>query len=74
MRKASRSLTSLSTRVAIWASRSETSRSARNAAASPIGIWAIVAMFTPPTVTASETGLSRAPSHAGHGTSRMKPS
>ncbi len=41
---------------------------------SPIGIAAISAMDFPPTVTARETGLSRAPSHAGHGTSRMKPS
>ena len=36
-------------------------------------------MFMPPAslgprVTAIDTGLSRLPSHAGHGTSRMKPS
>ena len=36
-------------------------------------------MFLPPasmspSVTAIETGLSRLPSQAGHGTSRMKPS
>jgi hypothetical protein len=46
----------------------------RKSAVSPIGIAQTSAMFSPPSspsVTASETGLSRAPSQAGHGTSRM---
>ncbi len=46
----------------------------RNSAVSLIGRAHTSAMDLPPMVTARLTGLSRLPWHAGHGTSRMKPS
>ena len=62
------------TRSAIILSRSLSSSAARNFDDSPIGISHTSAMFLPPTVIASVYGLSRAPSQARHGTSRMYPS
>ena len=43
-------------------------------ASSPIGSAQYSAIDRPSTVTASDTGLSRAPWQDGHGTSRMNPS
>ncbi len=42
-------------------------------ASSPIGSAHSSAIDRPSTVTASDTGLSRAPRQDGHGTSRMYP-
>ena len=69
-----RSCTSFSTRSAIMRSRSDSSRPPKNSAASRIDIAQTSAMFRPLIVTASESGFSRAPPHAWHGTSRIQPS
>ncbi len=67
-------MTSLRTREAIAASRSDRFIPASMAAASPMGREAMSAIEWSSIVTASAMGLSRAPPHAAHGTSRMKPS
>ena len=67
-------MTSLVTRSAISRSRSVSSRPARNFAASPIESSQTSAMWRSLIVTARLSGLSRAPPHAVHGTSRMYPS
>ncbi len=66
-----RALTSLTTRSAMMRSRSESSRPASALAASPIDMSQISAMEWPSIVTDSGSGASRAPPHAGQGTSRM---
>ncbi len=66
-----RALTSFTTRSAIMRSRSDRSRPASALAASPIDMSQISAMECPSIVTASDSGLRRAPPHSGHGTSRM---
>ena len=66
-----RALISLTTRSAIMRSRSVSSSPARNLAASPIDRSQTSEMFSSPMVTARVAGFSRAPSHVGHGTSRM---
>ncbi len=65
---------SFRTRSAICFSRGLSSSSARNAAHSRIGRWQTAEMLWPPSRTASDSGLSRAPWQTGHGTSRMYPS
>ena len=69
-----RSCTSLKTRSAIIRSRSVSSTDRKKSAASWIDSAQTSAMFLPPIVTARLRGLSRAPSQAGHGTSRIQPS
>ena len=66
-----RALISLTTRSAIRWSRSERVSASSVSAASRIDISEMSAMLLPSMVTASESGLSRAPPHSGHGTSRM---
>ena len=67
-------MTSLVTRSAIIRSRSVSSSVASSLAASPIDSSQISAMLRSLIVTASVSGLSRAPPHTVHGTSRMYPS
>ena len=62
------------TRSAISRSRSLSSSPARNFADSPIDMALTSAMLRSLTVTASDSGFSRAPSQTEHGTSRMYPS
>ncbi len=52
-------------------SRSDSCRSVRNSAASPMVSADTWAMLRPSTVTARTSGRSRAPPHVGQGTSRM---
>ena len=61
----------MNTRSAIRRSRSDSSTVLKNAAQSRIDSSPTSKMFLPPIVTASDAGRSRAPPHAGHGTSRM---
>ena len=62
------------TRSAICFSRAVKSTVSRKPAASLMASPQTSEMFLPPTSTASDSGLSRAPLQTGHGTSRMKPS
>ena len=66
-----RALISLTTRSAIIRSRSLSCSPRRNSAASAMDRSHTAEMLCPPMVTASDDGLRRAPSQAGHGTSRM---
>ena len=59
------------TRSAIWRSRTVKSTSSKKRAASAMASRETSAMDRPPMSTASDSGLSRAPLHTGHGTSRM---
>jgi hypothetical protein len=52
-------------------SRSFSSIAVSTLAACPIGIAQMSLMLCPPIVTASDSGLRRAPPQSGHGTSRM---
>jgi len=53
------------------ASRSDSSRLSKKAAASPTDMAATSAMLRPATVTARLSGRSRVPLQVGQGTSRM---
>ena len=66
-------MTSLRIRPAICMSRSDSSSESSRLASSPIGRAQNSAIDLLSTVTASETGLSRAPWQDGQGTSRMNP-
>ena len=66
-----RALISLITRSAIIRSRSVSSSPTRKVAESAMLSAHTSEMSRSPIVTASDEGLSRAPLHAGHGTSRM---
>ena len=67
-----RALTSLTTRSAIMCSRSVSSQAGEELRPRrAMDRSHSSEMLRPPTVTASDSGLSRAPPHAGHGTSRM---
>ncbi len=67
-----RSRTSRKTRSAMRWSRSERSREATTSTALPMDSEHSSKMLWPPTVTASDSGFSRAPPHVGQGTSRRK--
>ena len=60
--------------MAIVASRLESFKPIKSSAILPIGNPAISAIECPLIVTASDNGLSLAPSQAAQGTSRMNPS
>ena len=66
-----RALISLTTRSAMSRSRSDSSSAASALADSPIDMLPMSAMVWPSIVTASDSGLSRAPPHTAQGTSRM---
>ena len=70
-RKCSRERTSRRMLSAIWASFSLSVSLSRNASSSVIGSAVNSEMFSPPTVTASTSGRSRAPWQSGQAVSAM---